>query len=296
MLRNILFCAAFIIALHSPALAQQPAAQGPAPGGQAYTFANPMPQSMLGMMYSDRPMRASSPYTVGPGRFQVETIVFSYLWDDNSIERERISIGNTLFRAGIMRDLEASVTINPLNWEWLDNGIREDEFGLGDTEVRAKYHVLGPNYPQSKLAVGDAAMAISPYFTLPTGTDDFGLDRMSFGVDLPIYVNLEGEFFLGMTPGAAYIPEGNVFGDEDDEYLSVSNALALFYPFSPEMIGFVEFYARANTEEWSDWEGSGDVGVMYYLMPDVQLNAAAYIGGTDEAPDITFLFGFALRI
>ncbi len=295
MLRNILFCAALIIALHSPALAQQPAVQGPAPGGQEYTFANPMPQSMLGMMYSDRPMRASSPYTVGPGHFQVETIVFSYLWDDNSIERERISIGNTLFRAGIMRDLEASVTIEPLNWEWLDNGIREDEFGLGDTEVRAKFHVLGPNYPQRKLSVGDAAMAISPYFTLPTGTDDFGLDRMSFGVDLPIYVNLEGEFVLGLTPGAAYIPEGDVFADEDDEYLRVSNALALFYPLSPELIGFAEFYARANTEEWSDWEGSADVGVMYYLMPDVQLNAAAYIGGTDEAPDITLLFGFAMR-
>jgi len=240
-------------------------------------------------------MRAFSPYTVAPGHFQLETIVFSYLWDDNRIDRERVSIGNTLFRFGLQNDLEASVTIEPLNWEWRDNGIDEDDFGLGDTEVRLKYFVLGTNNPQKRLSVGEAAMAISPFFTLPTGTDDFGLDRMSFGVDLPIYVNLEGMFVLGLTPALAYIPEGDVFGDEDDEYLRVSNALALFYPFQPDMTAFVEFFARANTEEWSDWEGSMDVGVMYQLMPDVHLHAAAYIGATDEAPDLTLLFGFAWR-
>ncbi|MFY9398720.1 MAG: transporter, partial [Desulfomonilia bacterium] len=244
-------------------------ARAQAPLGGEYTVGNPMPSSMMGIMYTDRPMRTLSPYTVAPGHLQLETYALSYLWNENSLERERLGIGNTLFRAGLARDLEASITIEPLIWEWLDNGTDRDEFGLGDTEVRLKYHLYGPNYPRSRLPVGESAVAISPFFTLPTGTDDFGLDHMSFGVDLPIYINLEGMFFFGLTPSVAYIPEGDVFADEDDEYLRLSNALALFLPFHPSMTAFAEFFARVNTEEWSDWEGSMDIGLMYGLTPDI---------------------------
>ena len=112
MLRNIIYGAAFIIVLFiaTPVQAQQPA-------GQDYTFGNPMPLSQLGLMYTDRPMRAKSPFTVGPGRFQVETSVFSYLWDDNHFKRERISIGDTTLRVGFAKNLEAGVTIEPLIWQ-----------------------------------------------------------------------------------------------------------------------------------------------------------------------------------
>lgn len=290
MRRKIVFTAALVTVLCIAA-----SAQAQAPSGGEYTLGNPMPSSMIGMMYTDRPMRTLSPYTVAPGHFQVETYVLSYLWDENGVERKRLGIGNTLFRAGLARDLEVGITIEPLIWEWLDNGTDRDEFGLGDTEVRLKYHVFGPNYPRSRLPVGESAVAISPFFTLPTGTDDFGLDRMSFGVDLPIYINLEGIFIFGLTPSLAYIPEGDVFGDEDDDYLRVSNALALFFPFHPDMTAFTEFFARANTEEWSDWEGSMDVGLLYGLTPDIHLHTAASFGVTDEAPDLTLLLGFALR-
>ncbi|HPX49765.1 MAG TPA: transporter [Deltaproteobacteria bacterium] len=290
MLRNIIYGAAFIIVLFiaTPVQAQQPA-------GQDYTFGNPMPLSQLGLMYTDRPMRAKSPFTVGPGRFQVETSVFSYLWDDNHFKRERISIGDTTLRVGFAKNLEAGVTIEPLIWQWLKNGVREDDFGLGDTEFRLKYHVYGPNYPQTMLPQGESALAVAPFFTLPTGTDDFGLDRMSFGVEVPIYFNVGGPFTVGLTPGIAYIPEGDVFGDEDDEYIRVSNALALFYPFQSDLAGFVEFFARARTEEWSDWEGSMDGGILYQLTHEVQLNASLSFGLTDEAPDFTTQFGFAWR-
>lgn len=290
MLRKTIYSAAFIIALcaAAPAEAQQSA-------GQDYTFGNPMPSSMLGLMYPDRPMRAKSPFTVGPGHFQIETSLFSYLWDDNDFERKRISIGETTLRVGLARDLEAGVTIEPLIWQWLENGVREDDFGLGDTEVRLKYHVFGPNYPQGMLPEGESAMAVAPFFTLPTGTEDFGLDRMSFGVETPIYTNVGGPITVGLTPAIAYIPEGDVFGDEDDEYIRLSSALALFYPFQPDLAGFVEFFARVNTEEWSDWEGNMDAGLLYQLTQDLQLNTAVSFGVTEEAPDFTALFGFAWR-
>ncbi|MCX9148324.1 transporter [Erythrobacter sp. WG] len=241
---------------------------------------------------TDRPDIAESPYTVDPGHIQIETTLIGYTRsrrDPAGVATDSYEFATSNLRIGLTDRLE-------LDLVWQPYGIVDPRRGgapargIGSVTIRAKYNLWGNDGPSQP---GDTALGLLPYVTLPTDADNGVSEReVSFGLIVPVALELGGGFALGMNAGANFTRE-----DARDRFdASVLAVASLGFAWT-ERLGS---YAEVAWEFSRGGPDGGDVvtldtGLTFRIAENWQLDAGINVGVTRAADPIAPFIGFAAR-
>jgi hypothetical protein len=274
-----------------PVTAPQPATQIPVDKGQ-YTLFNPTPPGLMRELSPDRPDKTESPYTVDAGHFQLEMDVLSYAYDRYTPLRdetrfERVSIAPMNLKMGLLNNLDLQLGIEPYN------STRARDFGTGRVE---KHRGFGDIIPRIKLNLwgndgGKTAGGVMPFVKVPTNQDKLGNNSVEGGVILPVAVQLP----LGI--GMGLMTELDVARNfaKEGYHPEFINSITFSRDIIGKLAGYAEFFSLVSTESGSAWIGSIDVGLVYALSSDIQLDAGMNFGVTRRAEDLNPFLGVTWR-
>lgn len=271
-----------------PALAH--AHEPPAPDKSAYTLVNPTPRELLRDMSTDRPDTTESPYTVDAGRFQVELSFADFTYDRHSDDAQTvrsIAIAPVLLKAGLLHNVDIQLGIDPYTHERSTDRATDSTDtteGFGDTVVRLKVNLWGNDG-------GDTAMAIMPFITFPTASDDSGNSDIEGGLIFPFAVSLPNDFSLGLMAELDF----NRSANEDRHVIEFVHTITLGHPLMGELSGYIEYAGFASLSGEDDYRGYLDTGLTYALSPDMVLDAGVRIGLTQAADDAGIFAGMSFR-
>lgn len=232
-------------------------------------------------MVTDRPDATESPVTVPKGYLQLETGSFYESFEDDNFKTESIGYNTSLFRYGILDNLELRVGLN----------YEETRFGVNNEETLAIANGLTPLLLGFKVAIADEKgwipqIGVLGHLFLPiTASEDFkpettGADfRFSFAHTLSekssIGYNLGGQWGND-SPEIAYIYTLS-YG------YSVSNSVGLY----AEVYGDLPENSNAN-HLWN-------TGITYAIKPNIQLDATVGTSFT-EGQDLLVSAGVSIRV
>lgn len=175
------------------------------------------------------------------------------------------------------------------------DNVFEDEFGLGDIDVWAKYQFLNSGRTQLSggllftLPSGDEAI-LHPHASGEINIEFFCAGRyqttspMSLIYHAGIRTNSDAEYDLELSSG------WNVSGERDGEtQLMVGGGI--LYPLSDAMnfLGELNFASEPYDDFDSDSALTG--GIEYKLAPNTTFNGGVAIGLDDGAPDYELIIG-----
>ncbi len=251
----------------------------------------PTPVAYMRPLIIDGPGATESPYTVDAGHFQIELTFFGYSSYTDLYEGEmyRLDVGiagPVNLKVGLLNSLDVQLVLEPYKHVVEREGgyYRETRHGFGDTTVRLKYNLWGNDS-------GRTALAVTPFITFPTSAAGVGNARVEGGLLLPFSVELPWDSYLGLTSGFASA-ENVLTSGRNAEF---RNSVALGRELSWDMEAYVEFFSSVTTERGAGWAGSFDLGLIYWLTDNLQLNAGLNIGLTGWADDWYGFAGMAWR-
>jgi len=240
-------------------------------------------------MATDSHGATETPYTVDAGHFQVEVTLVRYAHNDDFLDghhgvSESWEISPLLLKAGLFNHIDAELLIEP--YTIVHEEVGPDSVtrrGFGDLTVRLKANALGNDG-------GRVAVAVMPYFTLPTRDNDLGETRIAGGFILPLSVRIKEGLYLDLTEKV-----GNVWNKERNRYDSeFSQSISLGRDFGRDFFAYVEFFSIVGQRD-VPWIGSIDTGLIYSLSENVQFSAGINIGVTRAADDWSPFIGVAYR-
>ncbi len=229
---------------------------------------------------TDRPDQTESSALVAPRHLQLEVGV-SYT--DGGSGEEVVEAPGTLIRLGIIERLELRFGLPTL--ETNVSGPTTTDFA--DPELGVKIKLWGEKgaRPEAALIAGTS---------IPVGSDRVSSDRFdpafrfAFGHTLPKGVS------LGYNAGVAWATEQDATGDRDTlsrfEY-----TVALGYDITERWGAFVELFGDVGLSDSGGAAHSLDGGVTYLVRENLQLDAAAGVGLSDEADDWFITAGVSWR-
>jgi hypothetical protein len=188
-------------------------------------------------------------------------------------------------KIGLLNRLDAQFLVEAYNLLYVSkDGVTHTHRGFGDTTVRLKYNLWGNDG-------GRTAFAATPYVKFPTRQDDIGNRAVEGGLVLPLAVELPRGFYLGATTRFDAVQDE----DESGYHTEFINSVEFGHDLIGNLYGYVEFFSAVSTERDTDWEATFNVGVIYQLMENVQLNAGVDIGVTRSADDLSAYAGLTWR-
>lgn len=246
-------------------------------------------------LVTDRPDQTESASVVPSGFFQLETGV-SYSRDEEEGDTLRTLAGpGTLVRIGVGGRTELRVGWDGWVEEELDSGqprIPDGSVsGIGDGSLGAKVKLR-----EESGALPE--MAILASVNLAIGDDELTSDELDPSLLVAFAHTLSDRLGLGYNLGLQrfndFDPE--TFGAETDDFVRFVWSAALGRSFTERVGGFVELFGE---EPESGAPGGSQVsldgGVTYLVRANLQLDAYAGAGITDDAPDWIAGLGLSIR-
>lgn len=238
---------------------------------------------------TDRPDATESPFTVEPGRVQIEASVASYTRDRHNPDHDpvRVTVWNVApinVRIGLTTNSELQVIAdNYLHAEAEDlaTGLRARARGFGDITLRYKHNLWGNDG-------GSSGLAVMPFVKVPTNTDDLGNDSVEGGLVIPYAADWPGGWGFGA------MTELDVLRNEQDDGYDLVwlNTLTVGRDVTERVGVFVELALEVGAGRPA---ASFNTGATYSVNKDIQLDAGIYWGLTRAAPDVTVFAGFTTR-
>jgi hypothetical protein len=238
---------------------------------------------------SDRPDATESPFTVEPGRVQIEASVAEYARDRHNPEFADVDAAAWAYapvniRVGLTARSEIQFVVDGcLDVKIKDRATGETwrAKGFGDVTLRAKWNLWGNDD-------GPHALGLMPFVKLPTADDDLGNDSVEGGIIVPFAAELPGGWGFG-----AMTEVDLVRNEADDGYDTVWVNTATVGRDLTEKIGmFVELFSEVG-------EGKPvltfNAGLTYAVNEDFQLDCGLNLGLTRPADDLTVFAGFVKR-
>jgi hypothetical protein len=241
---------------------------------RSFNLFNPVPDSLLRELTTDRPDKTESPYTVDAGHFQLEMDLLSYTRDGSE---DNFAIAPVNLKVGLLNNIDLQFIAETYN-------IKRDRSGFGDTLVRLKVNFWGNDG-------GATAFAAMPFVKFPTNQHELGNSAVEGGIIFPFALTLPGEFDLGTMFEVDYIRDANNSGYHE-EFIS---SITLGHALVGELSGYAEFFSAVSTERDADWVSTFDFGFTYKLTSNVQLDAGLNIGLTRAADDLNPFIGVSYR-
>lgn len=242
------------------------------------------PEDPAPELVTDRPDQTESASVVPAGYFQLETGV-SYSRDDDGVFVVRTLSGpGTLVRIGVGGRTELRV-----GWDgWVEE---KRVSGLGDGSLGAKVKLR-------EEAGALPEMALLASINLAVGDDEVTSDELDPSLlvlfahtltdSLGLGYNLGLQRFTGLDP--------ETFGEETDDFVRFVGSVALGRSFTERLGGFVEVFGeKPESGAPGGTQVSLDGGVTYLVRPNLQLDAYAGAGVSDDAPDWIAGVGLSIR-
>lgn len=248
-----------------------------------FSWADPVPESRMREMSTDRPDATESPFTIDTGHVQLEMDFGNYSRDEESGGRvTEWEAAPFNLRFGISRNFEAGFFVVPFRSETevAPGGVRSRRSGLGDITLRTKWNFAGNDG-------GDRAWGLIADLKLPTADDGMGNGKLEGAVALPIAFTLGGGW-----EGAAMTVVEAVYTD-DGRYRAVwSNTITAGHDLSENVGGFVELTSSAGD---GSHVATFNCGVTRRFGPHLQYDAGLNFGLSQSTPDIAVFTGLSRR-
>jgi hypothetical protein len=258
-----------VAALDWGLVAQASAAGAPAGGGRRE-------------LTTDRPDATESPFTVEPGRVQVELDAVSYSRDRaGGVRTTEWTIAPWNLRYGLAGSVEAGIVVVPhvRRTETGPAGDRQTARGVGDTTLRLKWNGAGNDG-------GPLAYGVITEIKLPTAADGIGNDKVEGAVTLPVAFDIgAGWDGAGMT-GIEWVHTGTARRAVWFNTLTVARELAA------DWSAFFELTSAAGD---GPHVATFNTGVTRRLGPNLQLDGGVFWGISRAAPDLTLFAGLSRR-
>jgi len=255
-----------------------------------FTLFNLTPLDHLRELSVDGPAKSASPYTVDAGHFQLEMNLVSYTYDRSPSHgsRRRLddwSIAPLNLKVGLLNRLDAQVVLE--TYEVVRERTRRGRVmrrGFGDVTVRLKYNVWGNDD-------GQTAFAAMAYVKAPTSQDHVGNPGVEGGLILPFAASLPWDFDTDLMTRFDAVRDNDGRGYHPEFVHSVD----LGHDLIGKLSGYVEWFSDVSTERGAGWESTFDVGLIYGLTPNMQIQAGVDLGLTRAADEVDSFIGLAWR-
>ncbi len=271
-------------------------ASGPARGVEqavsksACNLFHPVPEGLMREMSTDRPDKTESPFTVDAGHFQIEMDLASYGRDQSGgggTRTDTWAVAPVNLKAGLFNDLDLQVIIETWNQARTKDqmtGAVKTRSGLGDITLRLKKNFWGNDG-------GRTAFAVMPFVKFPTNHDGLGNDSIEGGIILPLAVELQGGWGLGL------MMEVDILRNESGRgsHASFINTLVVGRDLTEKLGAYLEFFSEVSTEGGSPWVGTVDFGFTWSVTANLQFDAGLNIGVTKSADDLNPFLGLSWR-
>jgi len=242
---------------------------------------------------ADRPGKASGPFTVDAGHFDIESDFVNLTADSNAAAITRgVVFADPLLKAGLTRDIDIELQLGGLQrYDVKDRsgGTKTHTIGYGDETIRLKVNLAGNDG-------SDFAIALLPSIKIPSATDSLrkaGLanNRIEGGLLVPMNYNLPHDFALGYQ--AEWDAAKNA-GD-GDFHANIVNIALLSHPVPrvDNMTATLEFYSNISTSKAvSDLNIlTLDPSITYQVSPQLVFDVETDIGLNRGATDLQMIFG-----
>lgn len=239
-----------------------------------------------------RPIGAEPhPFTVEPGRFQLEIEPLNYRYDrhdpDRAAERVQGFEVPVLLKLGVWAHTDVQIGFDAFVWEQTDDfaaGESDRSRGFGNIELRVKHNLWGNDR-------GSSAFAVMPFVALPTHRHGLDSRAVQGGVMLPYAVELTDQVAVEWTPSFAAVRNS----DDAAYVFEAGQVLVVNYEFIDAWTVFGEFESVVTTESGEGWAGHLGVGLTWDVHEDLALEGGVNFGVTRPADDLNFFFAIVRR-
>ncbi|MCX7356493.1 MAG: transporter [Alphaproteobacteria bacterium] len=274
-----------------PSWSQQAPPAPPAPDRSQYNLFNPTPDDALRDFSTDRPTKATGPFTVDGGRYQLETdltlYTYDYANDANTTTRTWTVLDPTL-RIGLTSNIELDIIssgfYNNVKTTDRSEGTSQTNQGFGDITLRSKFNLIGNDG-------GDVAFAIIPQIKFPTNTGNVGNNAYEGGVLLPVALAAPLGFTLTVMPQFDALKNSS----DNGHHAAFTQIINLSRPIVEGLTGYVEFFSQESAESGSKNIYTFDTALAYVIAPNLQFDIGTNIGLNKAAPDIQAYVGVSKR-
>lgn len=231
---------------------------------------------------TDRPTKANAVCTVPAGKWQLESSAVDWLrLDQNGTETEGLLIGSSVIKYGVSDRSDLQVGFTPYVRV---RGDGDHLSGFGDVTVRYKHRLTGS---------GSAVQAaLIPFVKMPTAKSGIGNGKAEGGLALPISFALVGPVTATLGPEADLVADGDGHG----RHLAVVNLINLSASVAPRVTVVGELWSNFNFDPAGTIkQASADLALAYGVSDNVQLDAGANLGLTDETADMELYVGGSIR-
>jgi hypothetical protein len=267
-------------------------AASPATDKSGYTLFNPTPDALMRAFEPERPAKASNPFTVDAGHFQIETDLFNYIhtnylgavtqFYETADPTLKLGVTNWMDVEIIFNGYQNSVTHSNLTGSLISNG-----HGFGDTFFRVKVNAFGNDG-------GAVALGFIPYVKAPSAAPGLGNGVVEGGLIAPFQINLPQDFSLVLQTEFDALKNAN----DSRRHANFVNLASLSHPLSfisKDLSLTVEFYSAVGTDSATPAVYTFDAGLAYLITPNLQLDAGANFGLTKASPDLNVYTGVSAR-
>ena len=254
-----------------------------------YTLLNPTPDSALRSFSTDRPTKSNVPYTVDAGRFQIETDLANFTYDNTAgVKTRTFQALDPAFKLGVTSSIDLEVEFNGFQSISVgDNTVpTTHNQGFGDVFFRSKINFVGNDS-------GDLAIAAIPYVKAPSQRAVLSNGAVEGGVIIPISYKLPNDFVLLVDPEFDALKNANNNG----RHANFTNLINISHPVPgvKDLTILAEFYASVPDDRALPNIYTADFALAYLVAPQLQLDAGTNIGLNRAAPDVQVYAGVSTR-
>jgi len=214
-------------------------------------------------LVTDRPDATESSSVIGPGYLQVE---FGWLYTESG-DTQTHELPQTLIRIGVIERIELR-----LGWNgYVDADSSEGADGVSDGELGTKIYLV-----EEKGLFPEAALLAA--VSIPWGDEEVSSDEVDPSFRFALSHTLSETFSLGYNLGAEWSTE------EDSTLGSFVYTVALGAGLTDALGAYMEFFGDVGLSA-AGTAHSLDGGFTYLLRENLQLDAFAGVGLSDDADD-----------
>ena len=258
------------------------------PDKGGYTLFNPVPNTLLRELSSDRPDKTESPYTVDAGHFQLEMDFANYTYDkSDGTTTKAWNVAPVNTKVGLLNNVDLQFVFdNYLHVRTDDRlaGTVTTQSGVGDFMTRLKINLWGDDG-------GRTAFALLPFVKIPTSSDNLGNNAVEGGIVFPLVVKLPVDFDLGMETAVSCLRDESGVNYHED----FINSITLDHAIIGKLSGYLEFFSDIGTEHHAGWVGTIDAGLEFLVAKNVQLDCGCNFGIPRAADDYNPFAGITVR-
>ena len=239
-------------------------------------------------LVTDRPDQTESTAIVPPRRAQLELGV-TFTRDDHRASRdESLELPGTLLRLGLDPRFELRLGWSgSIEQEIHAGGEHARADGVGDAEVGVKVRLR-------EGGGASPAIALIAATSVPVGDDQFSSERFDPSFRLSVSHDLPSGIGIGYNAGVEAASEPASDGGHTTLTTAIYT-LAAGFPAGDDWGLFVEVFGEVPMSADGGPVHLLDAGVTYLVRPHVQLDLAAGVGLSDDAPDWFAGMGVSLR-